>query len=118
MQMRIRTGIFFFSENRISQSELYLSYLGGSPALFDYNVTAFGAHRDGDGVGQRVDAFQHLRPRVGAEAKIFGAIARGGGELSLVWDDGDRGRGAEGSGAVEGGSATARGHQAYNAIHF
>ena len=41
------------------------------PTLFDDDVTTFWAHSDGNGVGQRIDALQHFRSRVGAKSELI-----------------------------------------------
>ena len=71
------TVIKYKSDHSHIPSGHYLGYgdailgdFGRSPALFDDDVATFGTHGDGNSVRQSVHAFQHLRPRAGAESVL------------------------------------------------
>ena len=57
----------------LGDGDAVLGDAGRAEALVEHDVAALGAERHLDGVGQNVDAAQHLVARVGGEAYVFGS---------------------------------------------
>ena len=60
----------------LGDGDAVLGDAGSAERLLDHDVAALGAERDLDGVGENVDAAQHLLARVLAKFDVFGSHVR------------------------------------------
>ena len=57
----------------LGDGDAVLGDTGSAEALLDHDIAALGTERDLDGIGENVDAAQHLVARVGGETDFFGS---------------------------------------------